>query len=133
MRMQYTTATTNVVKPNPRIMAQLSVQATWTDELTGNTISVEGYTENIGQMNALVNLDKLPPVGSKIQLRVMDEGEVLMEVPAEVIRVERDPSKPLAALSILSGVEEWSKRVWTAAQDWVARKWATDYAEEWVN
>ncbi len=132
MRMQYTAAT-SANRPNPRVMAQLSVQATWIDELTGKMISVDGYTETVGQMNALVNFDRLPAVGSEINLKVMDEEEVLIEIPAEVIRVERDPGKPLAALSILQRADEWRRKVWTAAQDWVTRKWAADYAEEWVN
>jgi hypothetical protein len=118
---------------NQRILAQLQVEAEWTDEKTGKTIAVEGLTENVGESGALVNLDRLPPVGSEVKLRVKDENQTLIEIPAEVIRVERDPSKPLAALSVARRLNEWRDRVWTAAQAWVVRNWKIDYEEEWVN
>src|SRR5437868_3871267 len=116
-----------------RIMANLRVQASWIDKVTGKMISVEGLTENIGETSALVNLNTLPPVGSEVSLRVIDEERTLIEVPTEVIRVERDPSKPLAALSIAENLKKWKLTVMTAAQDWVARQWRLNYEEEWVN
>ena len=81
-----------------RIMANLRVQASWIDKVTGKRVSVEGLTENIGENSALVNLETLPPVGSEVNLIVIDDEKTLIEVPTEVIRVERDPSKPMAAL-----------------------------------
>lgn len=115
-----------------RIMANLRVQASWRDVVTGNIVSVEGLTENIGENSALVNLETLPPVGSEVCLRVIDEEKTLIEVPTEVIRVERDPSKPLAALSIGENLKNWKQNVMTAAQDWVTRQWKLNYEEEWV-
>jgi hypothetical protein len=116
-----------------RIMANLQVQASWIDKVTGKTVLVEGLTENIGETSALVNLTTLPPVGSEVSLRIYDEERTLIEVPTEVIRVERDPSKPLAALSIGENLKKWKTTVMTAAQDWVTRQWKLNYEEEWVN
>lgn len=116
-----------------RIMANLRVQASWVDKATGKQILVEGFTENVGETTALVNLETLPPVGSEVNLRVLDEDQTLIEVPTEVIRVERDPSKPLAALSIAENLKNWKQTVVTAAQAWVVRQWKLNYEEEWVN
>ena len=115
-----------------RIMANLRVQASWIDKVTGKTVLVEGLTENIGESSALVNLETLPPVGSEVSLHVIDEEKTLIEVPTEVIRVERDPSKPLAALSIAENLKNWKQNVMTAAQEWVVRQWKLNYEEEWV-
>ncbi len=115
-----------------RIMANLRVQASWIDKVTGKTVLVEGTTENVGESSALVNLETLPPVGSEVNLRVIDDEKTLIEVPTEVIRVERDPSKPLAALSIGENLKNWKQHVMTAAQAWVVRQWKLNYEEEWV-
>jgi hypothetical protein len=116
-----------------RIMANFRVQASWIDKVTGKLVLVEGLTENIGEASALVNLETLPPVGSEVSLRIIDEEITLIEVPTEVIRVERDPSKPLAALSIVENLKNWRQNVMTAAQEWVTRQWKLNYEEEWVN
>ena len=116
-----------------RIMASLPVQATWVDSESGKTVSVEGLTENLGETSALVNLDVLPPVGSEVTLRLFDEDKTIIEVPTQVIRVERDPSKPLAALSVMENVKSWKQKALTAAQNWVTRHWQLNYEEEWVN
>jgi hypothetical protein len=115
-----------------RVMANLRVQASWIDKVTGKRISVEGLTENVGENSALVNLETLPPVGCEVNLIVIDDEKTLIEVPTEVIRVERDPSKPLAALSIVENLKTWKLNVMTAAQDWVVREWRLNYEEEWV-
>ena len=116
-----------------RIMANLPVQATWVDEASGETISVSGLTENIGESSALVNLEMLPSVGSRVNLRLLNEDETIIEIPTEVIRVERDPSKPLAALSVVDNLKKWKQKAMTAAQEWVTRNWQLNYEEEWVN
>ena len=116
-----------------RIMANFRVQASWIDKVTGKTVLVEGLTENIGENSALVNLETLPPVGSEVSLRIINDEITLIEVPTEVIRVERDPSKPLAALSIVENLKNWKQNVMTAAQEWVTRQWKLNYEEEWVN
>ncbi len=131
-RLAYT-QTENKVPTQHRIMANLTVQASWKDAESGNMISVNGFTENLGESSALVNLETLPPVGSEVKLKIFDEDKAIIEVPTEVIRVERDPSKPLAALSVLDNLKKWKSNALTAAQNWVTRNWQLNYEEEWVN
>jgi hypothetical protein len=114
-------------------MAKLSVQASWIDEDNGNVVFVNGLTENLGETSVLVNLDVLPAVGSEVKLRVSDEDNFIIEVDTHVIRVERDPSKPLAALSISENLSKWKQKALTAAQDWVTKHWRLNYEEDWVN
>ena len=131
-RLEYT-AIENKTPSQHRIMASLTVQASWVDAETGKTVSINGMTENLGETSALVNLEVLPPVGSEVKLRIFDEEKTLIEVPTQVIRVERDPSKPLAALSVLENLKKWKQVALTAAQNWVTRNWQMNYEEEWVN
>lgn len=116
-----------------RIMASMPIQASWIDSESGETVLVDGLTENLGETSTLVNLDVLPPVGSEVNLRIFDEDKTIIEVSTQVIRVERDPSKPLAALSILENLKNWKQTALTAAQEWVTRHWQLNYEEEWVN
>lgn len=115
-----------------RVIANLRVQASWIDKVTGKKVLVEGLTENVGESSALVNLDTLPPVGSAVNLRIIDEEKTLLEVSTEVIRVERDPSKPLAALSVAQNLKNWNSKVVAAAREWVIRQWQINY-EEYAN
>lgn len=131
-RLEYTTIE-NKTPSHHRIMASLTVQVSWVDAETGKTVSINGMTENLGETSALVNLEILPPVGSEVKLRIFDEEKTLIEVPTQVIRVERDPSKPLAALSVLENLKKWKQIALTAAQNWVTRNWQMNYEEEWVN
>jgi hypothetical protein len=116
-----------------RILANMPVQASWVDSESGKTVSVEGLTENLGENSTLVNLDILPPVGSQVKLRILEEDKAIIEVSTQVIRVERDPSKPLAALTVLENLKKWKQTALTAAQRWVTRHWQLNYEEEWVN
>lgn len=90
-------------------------------------------TENVGEASTLVNLETLPPVGSAVRLRVMEDDKTIIEVSTQVIRVERDPSKPLAALTVLENLKKWKSTAMTAAEAWVTRHWQLNYEEEWVN
>ena len=119
--------------PNHRILANMPVKASWVDGVSGKTISVVGTTENIGENSTLVNLDVLPPVGSEVKLRILEDEKTVIEVPTRVIRVERDPSKPLAALTILANLKKWKNTAMEAAERWVTRHWQLNYEEEWVN
>ena len=96
-------------------------------------INVEGLTENVGEASTLVNLETLPPVGSEVRLRIMDEDKQIIDVQTRVIRVERDPGKPMAALSILDNLKKWKNTAMSAAEKWVTRHWQLNYEEEWVN
>lgn len=127
------TAVENKTPGQHRIMANLTVQASWIDSETGDVVSIKGFTENLGEATALVNLEVLPPVGSEVKLKIFDEERIIIEVPTQVIRVERDPSKPLAALSVLENLKKWKQTALIAAQEWVTRNWQLNYEEEWVN
>ena len=115
-----------------RIIASMPIKASWIDE-NGETVNVEGLTENVGETSALVNLETLPPVGSEVRLKILEENKTIIEVTTQVIRVERDPSKPMAALTILENMKKWKNTAMTAAQKWVTRHWQLNYEEEWVN
>jgi len=116
-----------------RITASMPVQASWIDSETGEKIRVEGLTENVGENSALVNLETLPPVGAQVRLKILEEGKSIIEVTTQVIRVERDPSKPMAALSVLENLKKWKSTAISAAQKWVTRHWQLNYEEEWAN
>ncbi len=131
--LSYNNAVVGKSPLHQRILANLPVQASWVDEASGETISVMGLTENIGESSALVNLERLPSVGSRVKLRLIDEDKTIIEIPTEVIRVERDPGKPLAALSVVDNLKKWKEKAMTAAQEWVTRNWQLNYEEEWVN
>lgn len=118
---------------NQRISARLEVRASWRDASSGKIVYVKGFTENLGEGSALVNLSVLPSVGSRITLRLYDEGKLIAEAPATVIRVQRDPAKPLAALSISKRNKTWTDKVLPAAQDWLTEHLRTNYSEDWVN
>jgi len=116
-----------------RIIASMPVKASWVDAETGETVKVEGLTENLGETSALVNLDTLPPVGSEVRLRIMGETKTIIDVQTRVIRVERDPGKPMAALSVGENLKKWKNTAMAAAEAWVTRHWQLNYEEEWVN
>jgi hypothetical protein len=111
----------------------MPIQASWVDAESGETVLVDGLTENVGETSTLVNLDVLPPVGSEVRLRILEEDRTIIEVSTQVIRVERDPSKPMAALTILENLKKWRGTAMSAAQRWVTRHWQLNYEEEWVN
>lgn len=111
----------------------MPIKASWVDEETGQTVKVEGLTENLGENSALVNLDTLPPVGSEVRLKIMEDNKAIIDVTTTVIRVERDPGKPMAALSIGENLKKWKNTAMAAAEAWVTRHWQLNYEEEWVN
>ncbi|MEJ7700314.1 MAG: hypothetical protein WKF71_11805 [Pyrinomonadaceae bacterium] len=115
-------------------MASLTVEASWTDAESGEKISVNGMTENLGRERARSSIWKFCRRSeAKFSLRIFDEEKTIIEVPTQVIRVERDPSKPLAALSIVENLKKWKQNALTAAENWVTRHWQLNYEEEWVN
>ncbi|MDT5296719.1 MAG: hypothetical protein QOJ76_3599 [Acidobacteriota bacterium] len=103
-------------RTGPRYMVHINVRAEWDDERSGEHVVVEGETENIGPMGALVHLERLPDVGSRVQLIVPGtEGGRTLETVAEVLRLERNPVQPLAALQLLGESDEWRGLVWEPA------------------
>lgn len=95
-----------------RYVIALPVRAEWDEDETGEHAVVEGATENVGPDGALVHLRQLPRVGSRVRFAVLDEGKPRIETVAEVLRVERNPGHPLAALQLISALDEWRGLVW---------------------
>jgi hypothetical protein len=91
------------------------VRAEW-DDPAGTHISSEGITENVGPEGTLVHLPKaLPAVGSRVRLEVQGEDGKKLKVVAEVLRIERNPGHPLAALQLLGETDEWKGLIWEPA------------------
>jgi hypothetical protein len=102
-------------RSGPRYLASLEVKAEW-DEPTGTHIVAEGTTENVGPEGTLVHLPRqLPQVGSTVRLEVLGENGERLQVIAEVLRIERNPGHPLAALQLIGETDEWKGLVWEPA------------------
>ena len=102
-------------RSGPRYLASLEVKAEW-DEPSGTHIVAEGITENVGPEGTLVHLPRqLPQVGSRVRLEVLGESGEKLQVIAEVLRIERHPGHPLAALQLLGETDEWRGLVWEPA------------------
>jgi hypothetical protein len=102
-------------RSGPRYMVHINVRAEWDDERSGEHVVVEGETENIGPQGALVHLERLPDVGSRVHLIVPDAEGRRLEAVAEVLRLERNPVQPLAALHLVGETDEWRGLVWEPA------------------
>ena len=107
-------------RSGPRYLASFEVRAEW-DEPGGSHIVAQGMTENVGPEGTLVHLpQKLPQVGSRVRLEVQSEDGKKLQVVAEVLRIERNPGHPLAALQLLGETDEWKGLIWEAAAPRVA-------------
>ena len=99
----------------PRYLATIEVRAEW-DEPGGAHVVTEGVTENVGPEGTLLHLPKkLPQVGSRVVLEVHSETGQKLQVIGEVLRIERNPSHPQAALSLLGETDEWRGLIWEPA------------------
>jgi hypothetical protein len=108
------------VRSGPRYLVSFEVLAEW-DEPGGAHILSEGTTENVGPEGTLVHLPKkLPEVGSRVRLEVHGEDGNKLQVVAEVLRIERNPGHPLAALQLLGETDEWRGLIWEPAAPRVA-------------
>src|SRR2546423_12803001 len=93
-------------RSGPRYIAAFPIRAEWDTE-DGVHIVSEGETENIGPEGTLVHLlRELPPVGSRVSLLVLGEEGEKLRVIAEVLRIERNPGHPQAALQLLGETDE---------------------------
>ena len=102
-------------RSGPRYLASLEVKAEW-DEPSGAHVIAEGTTENVGPEGTLVHLPRqLPQVGSRVVLEISGETGEKLQVIAEVLRIERHPGHPLAALQLLGETDEWRGLVWEPA------------------
>ena len=117
-------------RSGPRYLASLIVRAEWDTE-EGKHIVAEGMTENIGPEGALVHLERqLPDVGSRVQLMVQSEEGQKLQVITEVLRLERNPGHPLAALQLLDATDEWRGLVWEPAAPRITQPEPEDDDEE---
>ena len=102
-------------RSGPRYLVSFEVRAEW-DEPGGSHVVVDGTTENVGPEGTLVHLPRqLPEVGSRVRLEVQNEEGQKLKVIAEVLRIERNPGHPLAALQLLGETNEWRGLIWEAA------------------
>ncbi len=102
-------------RSGPRYLVSFDVRAEW-DEPDGAHVLSEGTTENVGPEGTLVYLpQKLPSVGSRVRLEVQNEDGTKLQVIAEVLRIERNPGYPLAALQVLGESDEWRGLIWEPA------------------
>jgi len=102
-------------RTGPRYIHAFPIRAEW-DTNDGVHMVSEGETENIGPAGTLVHLQRdLPPVGSRVNLHVLGDGGEKLQVIAEVIRLERNPAHPQAALQLLGETDEWRGLVWEEA------------------
>jgi len=100
-----------------RYEVSLPVRAEWDEADTERHVFTEGVTQNIGPHGALIHLQELPSVGSRLRLAVMDpEAGPQIEVLARVLRLERNPSRSLAAIDLLEAEEKWRITIWEAAR-----------------
>ena len=107
--------TTTDTRSGPRYLASFEVSAEW-DEPGGSHIVAQGTTENVGPEGTLIHLPKgLPQVGSRVHLEVQSEDGKKLQVVAEVLRIERNPAHPLAALQLLGETDEWKGIIWESA------------------
>jgi hypothetical protein len=102
-------------RSGPRYVAAFPIRAEW-DTIEGVHIVAEGETDNVGPEGTLIHFQReLPPVGGRVNLLVLgDDGEKL-RVIAEVLRIERNPSHPQAALQVVGETDEWRGLVWEEA------------------
>jgi hypothetical protein len=102
-------------RSGPRYLVSFEVRAEW-DEPDGSHVVVQGITENVGPEGTLVHLPRqLPDVGSRVRLEVEGEDGQKLQVIAEVLRIERNPGHPLAALQLLGETNEWKGLIWEPA------------------
>jgi hypothetical protein len=102
-------------RSGPRYLVSFEVRAEW-DDPDGSHVVVQGTTENVGPEGTLVHLPRqLPNVGSTVRLEVEGEDGQKLQVIAEVLRIERNPGHPLAALQVLGETNEWKGLIWEPA------------------
>lgn len=119
-------------RSGPRYLVHIPVRAEWDDQGSGEHVVAQGETENVGPAGALVHLEKLPEVGSRVQLTVLDAQGMELHTVTEVIRLERNPVQPLAALVLIDAGEEWRGLVWEPSAALEQRP-DSDYEPEYEN
>lgn len=104
-----------------RYAVSFPVRVTWKSE-SGEKMTDEGLTENVGQHGSLIFLPRvLPHVGSKVSLTVTENPADEVTVSAEVIRIVRNAAHPQVALNLVDNLREWKKKVWEHAAEVAAQ------------
>jgi hypothetical protein len=107
-------------RSGPRYLASIEVHAEW-DASDGAHVVADGVTENVGPEGTLIHLPRqLPEVGSTVRLELQSEDGTKLQVIGEVLRIERNPGHPLAALSLVGETDEWKGLIWEPAAPKVA-------------
>jgi len=102
-------------RSGPRYVHAFPIRAEW-DTSEGVHIVAEGETDNVGPEGTLIHFQReLPPVGGRVSLLVLGEEGEKLRVIAEVLRIERNPSHPQAALQVVGETDEWRGLVWEEA------------------
>ena len=107
--------TTTKQHTEPRYHVNLPVRAEWNEKRTGKHIVTEGIMEMVGPAEALVHLQQLPAVGSRITISVEGAKGAHVTANAEVLRLVRDIQQPLASLSVVNAKKQWRGLVWEPA------------------
>ena len=106
------------------------VRLKWKDE-SGQLMTEDGLTENVGISGALVYLPRrLPSVGAKVDLTVTENPKDEVSVKAEVIRLERNAAHPQVALNLTDGLRAWKSKVWQLAGDTLAAEKPEEF-DDW--
>jgi len=107
--------TTTKQHAEPSYSVNLPVRAEWNEKRTGKHIVTEGITEIVGPAGALVHLQQLPAVGTRITISVEGAEGAHVTANAEVLRLVRDIQQPLASLSVVNPRKQWRGLVWEPA------------------
>ena len=103
-----------------RFVISFPIRVRWKDE-NGQEFIEDGLTDNVGINGTLVYLPrKLPSVGAKVDLTVLENMDDQISVTAQVIRLERNAAHPQVALTLTEGMRTWKKKVWEVAGETVA-------------
>lgn len=99
---------------NSHYVVSVPVRLQWKNE-TGELIEQDGLTESIGRHGALVYLPRqLPGVGSRVVLTVECSAKNEIEVPALVVRLDRNFTHPKVSLKLTDSIKIWKRQVWAA-------------------
>lgn len=113
-----------------RYVVSFPIRARWKDE-NGAEQREEGLTENVGVGGTLAYFPrKLPNVGTKVELTVIENPDDEVTVSAEVIRLERNAAHPQVALNLVEGMRAWKKKVYDLAESIVASQ-EPDGDDDW--
>lgn len=120
----------NERRQGDRYIISFPIRVKWKD-VDGKQLMEEGLTENIGPRGALVFLPRqLPQVGSKVNLIITENAEDEVSVQAEVLRLERNPAHPQAALQLTKQFSLWKEKVWDYAGEVIASE-SPEELDDW--